>query len=258
VNRSTKFDAHLQRTRKPESRLEKFRRRSSRLASRLIGHKDVSPKKRILARLAKESDVHFIQIGSFDGETGDPLRRLIKKHRWKGVLVEPMRASFERLETLYAGCDHVVLENSAVGDRDGEVDFWYLDPAGAAVLPPWYKQISSFSKEHVLKHADYCPEIEEYVTSCRVNSITWGTLLEKHDLGRINLLHIDAEGFDYEIIKQVDLGPNRPAVILYEDVHLSDEDRAACQGLLEDAGYLCSDDGFDCIAVDSSQAHLNA
>src|SRR4051794_3803249 len=45
----------------------------------------------------------FIQVGVFDGITGDPLRKYIDRCGWRGIMVEPQRGAAEGLQKLYAG-----------------------------------------------------------------------------------------------------------------------------------------------------------
>jgi len=53
----------------------------------------------------------------------------------------------------------------------------------------------------------------------------------------IDLLQIDAEGYDYEIIRSIDFDTVKPAIIHYEHMVLSEADRNACLELLASHGY---------------------
>ena len=48
------------------------------------------------------NDFFFIQVGSSDGITNDPIHDYIVKYKWKGILVEPVEYLFNRLLRTYA------------------------------------------------------------------------------------------------------------------------------------------------------------
>jgi hypothetical protein len=73
-------------------------------------------------------------------------------------------------------------------------------------------------------------------------------LLEKHGIRTIDLLHLDTEGYDYEIIKQVNFRTFNPRIILYETVHLTDADRARCSEYLMSQGYNLINSYVDTLA----------
>ena len=57
-----------------------------------------------------------------------------------------------------------MLENVAIGERDGTLPFYHLAPVDdfeAEGLPQWYDGIGSFKREHVLKHVEYIPDIAD-------------------------------------------------------------------------------------------------
>lgn len=62
-------------------------------------------------------------------------------------------------------------------------------------------------------------------------------VLARNGIAHIDLLHIDVEGYDFELIKQLDLSQLAPHAILYEHMHLSESDKMAAEKLLRDAGY---------------------
>ena len=66
----------------------------------------------------------FVQIGAFDGVSGDPLNKLVHRHGWRGVLVEPQTRVFQVLKSNYATQPQLQFFNVAIGDRDGEVTLY--------------------------------------------------------------------------------------------------------------------------------------
>ena len=53
----------------------------------------------ILANLSKAySKINFLQIGSNDGISGDPLNFFINNYNWKGILIEPIPFLYKQLQ----------------------------------------------------------------------------------------------------------------------------------------------------------------
>ena len=58
--------------------------------------------------------------------------------------------------------------------------------------------------------------------------------------GRFDLVAIDAEGYDAEILQQIDMKAAPPDIILYEHVLLPRRVRTRCEQLLTSNGYSVS------------------
>ncbi|MCW3008180.1 MAG: hypothetical protein JWP17_2806 [Solirubrobacterales bacterium] len=194
--------------------------------------------------------VTFVQIGSNDGVTGDPLRSLADHHEWSGVLVEPVPYVFERLRRARGDNPRLALENAAIADHDGTAPFFHLDEqAFDEALPNWYDQLGSFSLPTLLSHEDEIPGLRKRLRTREVSCMTFDSLCAKHGLGRVDLVHVDAEGYDWEVLRRLDLDRYRPAVVLYEHCHLSCDDRAAAHAFLETRGLRWHEDERDTICV---------
>lgn len=199
-------------------------------------------------------EAFFIEVGSNDGERYDHLRPFILSRPWAGIMVEPVPYVFERLRRNYGGLDRVALDNVAVGDRDGELPFYYLaeaeDPERER-LPDWYDAIGSFSREAVLGHAGEIPDIERRVVRAGVPCLTFESLCRKHGVRRVDLLLIDTEGYDYEIVRQIDFTAYRPRLLIYEHYHLLPEERADCLAHIQRLEYETMEEGFDTWCLDA-------
>jgi FkbM family methyltransferase len=199
----------------------------------------------------------FVEIGSNDGEQHDHLRPFILEKEWSGLMVEPVPYVFERLSRNYAGLDRVILVNGAVGDRDGELPFYHLvdaSEAERAQLPDWYDGIGSFSREAVLSHSTHMPDVESRLVTAQVPTMTFETLCARHGVSSVDLLLIDTEGYDWEIIRAIDLAAWRPQLMVYEHYHLSPEDRAECAAYVGRHGYVTMEEGFDTFCLEESVA----
>jgi FkbM family methyltransferase len=221
----------------------RFRRISRRLAGpRLIrAFADAHP------------EAFFIEIGSNDGVQHDYLRPFILERAWRGVMVEPVPYVFERLRRNYGSLERVELENAAIADRDGTLPFFHLreaDPAERDRLPGWYDGIGSFSREVVASHAAHIPDIESRVVRAEVPALTFESLCRKHDVSRLDLLLVDTEGYDFEIVKSIDLAARHPRLLTYEHYHLDPADRARCAEYVREHGYETMEEGFDTWCLD--------
>src|SRR5204863_9048795 len=113
----------------------------------------------------------------------------------------------------------VTLANAAVAARDGTPPFFPLRDASAAEraqLPDWYDGLGSLSRTAVLSHAPQMPDIAERLVEGEVEALTFTTLCERHALERVDLIVIDAEGYDWEILRTIDLARHRPRLVVYE------------------------------------------
>jgi FkbM family methyltransferase len=193
-------------------------------------------------------EAFFIEIGANDGWHNDNLRASILSSRWSGIMVEPLPFVFERLGRNYGQLGRIVLENVAIADRDGELPFYHLarveDPKREK-LPSWYDQLGSFSREVVLSHDYLIPDIERRMVRTLVPCMTYEALCSKHGVRDVDLILIDTEGYDYEVIKQIDFKLHGPRMLVYEHFHLSTNDRAECRARIEQNGYETMEERLD-------------
>ena len=168
---------------------------------------------------------------------------------WRGILVEPVPHIFERLAARHAGTPRLTLERCAIAETPGELTFYHLAPSDDASLPPWYDQLGSFSRDQVLKHRTAIPDIEQRLVEIQVPSLSLRQLCERHAVERIDLLHVDAEGYDFQILKMLDFRQLPPSTILFEHLHLSAGERQAAAELLQGHGYRLHYGKSDCFAA---------
>lgn len=192
--------------------------------------------------------VFVIQVGANDGKTHDPLYQFMGKSHWKGVLLEPQKEVFENgLQETYKHHRNVQLVNAAIVPYSGKKKLFKL----AFSTAPWATNLSSFDHASILSlihsgYVDGCarqegimpPErIEDYLTWEDVDCITFGDLMARFGIGRVDVLTVDTEGYDFEIIKMLDFDRMKPDLIVYENIHLEKQDAEACTRLLEGHGY---------------------
>ncbi len=192
----------------------------------------------VLDEIEQVEDFFFIQIGANDGVVHDPLYKRVLRNNWRGILIEPVRFYFDRLKRNYGegGGSDLIFENIAISARDETRDFFRIRE-GLDFLPQWTKGLGSFNRAVLMKHRWVIPDIGRYIVQEKVECLSFTSLLERHDVEKVNLLAIDTEGYDYEIIRRINFDRVRPGVVLYEHKHLSRVDRRDCERLLEKNGY---------------------
>lgn len=206
--------------------------------------------KNILKHFKKEN-IFFVQVGSYDGVDLDPIHKLIVDNRnWKGLFVEPVTEYFEKLKQNYKESKNYIFEQQVVSSQEKEADFYWVSSKAETelALPKWYKQLSSLNRKHITKHL--YGSLEPYIVHKKVKTTTLQNLLTKHNITKIDLLHIDTEGHDYEVLKSIDLEIYKPSVILYEYVHLTEEVQQTAKRLLQKYNYDYQEwDSGDVLAI---------
>jgi FkbM family methyltransferase len=194
--------------------------------------------------------VKFIQVGSNDGLCNDPLREYILRYHWSGILVEPVPYLFERLKANYAGKNGTLFfENSAIASSIDPMPFYYLKESNLPHLPEWYNQLGSFNKDVVLQHQHLIPHFDELLTEDAVQTISFRGLLAKHHMENVELVHIDAEGYDYEILKLIPFEKLDLELIMFEHKHLPEADYKRAIRLLRAQGFIVGMTDHDTIAL---------
>jgi len=188
-----------------------------------------------------------VQIGANDGISGDPVRDFIERYRWPGILVEPLPDIFAKLARNYSGSPQVTLENCAIGEaRELTLYRVRADVTNAA---PWLHELASFDREVVLRDRAFFPDIADYIVEQRVPSISFSALMDRHGIDRFDVLVIDTEGYDLEILKQVDFPRHRPRVVLYEHKHLGAAQQKEAKALLAGIGYVTLQEEYDTLGL---------
>ena len=203
----------------------------------------------------KAGNVFFVQIGSNDGLNGDPIFAQVNRNKWRGILVEPIAEIFERLKFNYRNVDrNLVFENIAIAnDEGGTSEFYYVNNDDNA-LPEWVSQLSSFDKNTILKHTEYHPEIRDRIVVKHIRKESFENMITRNHVDNIDLIHIDTEGYDFEILKQIDLEKYKPGIIIYEHKHLSEKDYRSSLNLLKEKGYSVFACNGDTLALHSNLA----
>ena len=192
----------------------------------------------LLADFAKAlPDAVFIQIGANDGLTGDPLQGLLAApgSRWRGVMVEPVAHLFTQLCERYGPRRGLRFEHAAIGEEDGTTAIHRIRTECGD--PLWLEQLASLDREVLRRNAGQFGDFADRIVSEDVACLTVSTLLQRHHIQSLDLLLIDAEGWDWRILRQFDLARLQPKLILYEHQHLSSGEHSDAHDFLARHGY---------------------
>ena len=201
---------------------------------------------------ALHSTVFFIQIGSNDGISNDPIHKYIINNNWNGILVEPVKSLFDKLRSNYDKNSGILsFENAAISKNDGTAIFYRLRESNNPATPAWYNQIGSFNKQVLLSHKD-SDEFESMILEEEINTISFGSLIKKYTINKVDLVHIDTEGFDYEILKLIDFKKLDVGVVIYEYVHLSITDFVKSLQLMKSNGFKVFASNLDIVCLKNS------
>jgi FkbM family methyltransferase len=189
-----------------------------------------------------------VQVGANDGFNHDPLVKFIKRDKWKGVLLEPQTNVYDRyLSKLHKNNFSIHVLNKALYWKDEERLLFKISFSNAR----WASGLSTFNKASLLEsiesgHVARCaakegislPEsLHDYIATTTISCISTETLIKQFDLHHIDLLQIDAEGYDVEIIKMMNISETKPGMIVFEHTHLTSEDLDYCFRLFDMNDY---------------------
>ena len=189
-------------------------------------------------------NVTFLQIGANDGKTGDLLYDCKRQRNWQGVLLEPQPTVFTLLEKNFPE-DRYTLLNAAMSKESGVATLFQIKDSEAR----WANGLASFKKESILAHFEsgYIPrklseegiriddakDYSDCILEKDVKTISFSDLIEKDYFPAYDAILIDVEGYDFEILKMLDLEDPILQFIIFEFKHLSQTDRAAAEDLLK-------------------------
>jgi FkbM family methyltransferase len=173
----------------------------------------------ILEYFKNPKEVFFLDIGAFDGRVLSNTHALALLGA-SGVCVEPSPSVFPYLQKLYRDNTRIKLYDFAIAEEDGEMDFF--DSNGDA--------LSTLCKEDIAAWEKYGHKFTK--TTVKVKTIK--NLLALSGITKVDFLTIDAEGYDFQILKQIDLTSLGVKMICIECPH---EKRNPVKQYLGERGY---------------------
>ena len=167
----------------------------------------------------------IIEIGTSDFRT--------QAGKENGLFIEPVKEHFDRLPKC-------LKENVAVSNYEGEIDIYYIPSSviEREFLPNWVRGCNSVNIPH--------PTIVDlgfshFIEKNTVKVVRIKSLIDKHEIKRIDLLKIDTEGHDITILNDfLDTCDIKPKVIQFENNVLSNQkDVIKIVERLNNKGYIC-------------------
>ena len=209
---------------------------------------------------SKPNNFTVIQIGANDGMFHDPIHKFIKRDNWKGVLLEPQSYVYENfLKKIYAKNEGIHPLCAAIGEEDGHRNLYKIGFTNMR----WATGLASFDRKQIelsyesgqvkkncLRHGLEMPtDPEKQIIAEKVEVISPATLMKRYSISDIDLLQIDAEGFDYQVIKIFDIAKTKPKAIVFENMHLSPNEKKECAALFESNDYAWHEFGANTVAM---------
>ena len=201
--------------------------------NRLIAESNLYSLQDILESLFKNKIINqLIQIGSNDGKRFDIINEYIKIYSPNCVLVEPIKTYFDQLKQNYNQQKNIKFENLAISVNN-EVNFLFkVKESKTKYYDEHIKGITSFDKKHLKKHGVKSSHIEIE----KVKNISINNLIEKYE-NKVDLLIIDAEGYDGNIVIDLLENSNIQPIIIYEYIHVKFNIFSHLIELLKDKKY---------------------
>ena len=146
---------------------------------------------------------------------------LLYRKGWSGITIEPIPRLHERHKRLRP---KDIQLRMAVSDTSGELTFFELYPSC----------LSTFNEQKALEAVKETGAIIK--SRVPVTITTLAKVIENYAPGQqIDLLSIDAEGFDYKVLQGVDWSKTRPRLIICE--HIEPTGEADVCAFLQAKGY---------------------
>lgn len=202
----------------------------------------------------QKRSINFIQVGASDGLRWDPVRRFIIRDKWNGVLIEPLEPVFNMLVNNYAYVkqNNLKFENCAISEKNGSIMFWsysedFLNSLSIEVKL-FYLRKSSLDKAQVEKSLLGIKNSDKIIRSYEATSKPLSEIISKYFPNNdVDLVFIDAEGFDDHVIRTINFEKCTPTAIVYESHNLGDRNDAI-EDYLSKKGYTIKKLGGDTVA----------
>lgn len=161
--------------------------------------------------------VDFLQIGACSSAIHIFNKNLEEKNI---ILIEPNPYAFSDLVKNYTSRHkktNYIFGNYAVSDKNGSVTFYIPSTNNDYTkLPSWVIGLGSINKDHIHKHI---PSL--IIDRITVPCFTLNTIIEQTGIESIDYLVIDTEGYDYNILMNIDFSIIKPHTIKFENKHMS-------------------------------------
>jgi FkbM family methyltransferase len=200
-----------------------------------------------------KTEFNFIQVGANDGISFDFLYDFVISRQSSGLVIEPVMEYFQELLVNYKDYPDIKKINKAVHSSAKIKEIYKIKESKKQKYPEWVKGIASFDPHHHKKtHISKKDMDVEIVSADTLMNIMSDNNMTK----RIDYVQIDTEGYDYEILKMLDLYIIKPQMIKFEHINLEKAEIFASNKFLVDHGFFIFREGNDTCAVDLRRIKL--
>ena len=163
-----------------------------------------------------------IQVGANDGKSDDFLFKYLNQGL-DAILIEPIDNAFEKLKVNCKPFNKVKLLNKAVDLTNNIKEIYTLDLNFKNFYQKkynredvdWLNVLSSFDKNHLIKHGIK----KNHIISKKISCVTFQKIIEDFNYNNLDLLIVDTEGYDCTLINNfIDTIDLRP-LIIFEWIH---------------------------------------
>ena len=215
--------------------------------------------------------LNIVVVGANDGRVNDPIYDFAMgmSSKTNMLLIEPNKFLLPHLQKSYSPHPSYQIANCAIG-QEGVLTLYavkanwfdHFQPAYAKGWPQYRAAtgITSANKEHVEKallREGINPDdaIESLNVPCQQLS---PLLAELSWPSAIDVLQIDAEGYDDSVIHAANIQSTRPSLIYFENHNIPEKRMDLLVNYLSSQHYLTYKMGGDSLAIDSSVNPLSA
>lgn len=207
--------------------------------------------------------IRFLQLGANDGLVNDPIREFAVWRRWHGTFVEPHPLAFQRLVRNYQWRTRISnsfeFVNAAVSVRGSKsLTLWTAGDRALRQLP-LAERLSALRKVS----ASHDQLIESFrgagipfesadIEQFEVPAYSINDLLANFRCAPADVVVLDIEGLEPAVFAEWDFFRFRPALILFESLHMP-EFKADVEKLLGGHGYDVCHQAIDTFATHSSR-----
>jgi len=189
----------------------------------------------------------FFQIGTNDGN--DEFRNMVISEKPDLIiLVEPNSDIIDLIKQNYSSIDNVNIYNKAIYYKSGEtVELAIPSKEGQKNTDPRFNNnhIEGVMADNGIKYSDSHFSLlpmgdwgsKTDMVTFPATTITFDDICDTHNITEIELLMIDTEGFDYEILRMIDLNKYKIKKIVYE-IWPFDPDKAYPEKTPDERKYL--------------------
>jgi len=174
----------------------------------------------------------------------DPLHPIIRRDA-TALLVEPVPDCYTRLQHTYAAYPRVRLANVALNVFDGQCIMYRV--SSGETQPEWAQGLASLGRNwNGLRD-------RAVVETIQVECVTWRTLIHRYGVPAVDVLVVDAEGFDDTVVLSFPFQRFHPLCVLYELQNLPIARADIVSSKMRQIGYsVAACDYSDILWIDSS------